>query len=338
MFDADNVYAVGGTAANGVIYKWNGSAWSLVHVLAGANKNYKGIWASSESDIHAVSRTGFYTHFDGATWTDVQISAFDLEAIHGILATPPIVVSGVVPVAEPRPANEYESSAHTTAPTTSPVATNWDDVDVTQGAISMGVDDPYNPAQPWALLDLGFGPEPTTMAITMPTETKIRVTFSQLVDNDGELINMDNWSVAPIDGGVWVGLSNPTPENADPKVNWVEFDLDREITIATYRITVAQGKIKVGDGYIVSPDNVKDFIGLGTMPSLYQAIPIAETEIELTFSEEMDGTLELTKPSSYDVNGGLKVIHVTRTAARKVVIRLDQAMERDQLYEITVVG
>lgn len=149
---------------------------------------------------------------------------------------------------------------------------------------------------------------------------------------------MDNWSVAPIDGGVWVGLSNPTPENADPKVNWVEFDLDREITIATYRITVAQGKIKVGDGYIVSPDNVKDFIGLGTMPSLYQAIPIAETEIELTFSEEMDGTLELTKPSSYDVNGGLKVIHVTRTAARKVVIRLDQAMERDQLYEITVVG
>lgn len=66
------VYAVGHAATGAVIYKRTAGVWALDHVAGSSFQGYSSIWASSSSDVWAVTST-FISHYNGSTWTDTPL-------------------------------------------------------------------------------------------------------------------------------------------------------------------------------------------------------------------------------------------------------------------------
>lgn len=172
----------------------------------------------------------------------------------------------------------------------------------------------------------------------MIDELTLRVTFNQPVSNDVELVRLSNWSLEALAEGVSADFISATPPSAAPTILYVDLGLSRKITSSSYRVTVLPGKISASGRTIDAPNNTASFLAFSQLPTVSKAIPVSANEIEVTFSEEMDGTLDLTDPSRYLLDGGVSVLKVTRTGARRVLLELDQAMVPDAVYQLTVVG
>jgi len=79
----NDVFAVGGRSGtqNGVVIRYDGSAWSPVHTETAA---IQGVWGTDGNDVLVVMDAGRITHFDGATWSSMSSPTTSyLKAIWG---------------------------------------------------------------------------------------------------------------------------------------------------------------------------------------------------------------------------------------------------------------
>jgi hypothetical protein len=171
----------------------------------------------------------------------------------------------------------------------------------------------------------------------MISETKVRVTFNRSVDNNEELNDPSNYSISPLQGGITGEVINILTSGGLTVLS-ADLILSRALTISLYRAVVAPNKIGLGAKLIQAPDNTADFNASSVRPYVLSAYPVSRRKIEVNFSWEMDGTLELINPTSYSLDGGLYATKVTRTGATRVVIELSDDMIPDYVYNLTVVN
>jgi photosystem II stability/assembly factor-like uncharacterized protein len=76
-----------------LVLHWNGGAWSVVPVTnVGA---LLGVWASSPTDVWAVSAVGAILHWNGTTWQLVRRWSEPLESLEAISGSSPTDVWAV---------------------------------------------------------------------------------------------------------------------------------------------------------------------------------------------------------------------------------------------------
>lgn len=79
---ADNVYAVG---RNGLVLRFDGSAWREVSEAKVTTNNLLAIWGTAKDDIWSVGAFGTIVHFDGTRWS-VVASPDTLDTLRGVWA------------------------------------------------------------------------------------------------------------------------------------------------------------------------------------------------------------------------------------------------------------
>jgi hypothetical protein len=93
---ATDAFAVG---ENGVILRWDGTAWSTMSSAADswAGRRLTGVWGSSATNVFAVGETGTLLRFDGTRWSEQPFdSVSDLAAVWGSSAGNVFVVSAAL--------------------------------------------------------------------------------------------------------------------------------------------------------------------------------------------------------------------------------------------------
>jgi hypothetical protein len=81
-FGSNDVWAVGGSGANGIIIHWNGANWTAVQ--SDALGQLEGIWGAATNDIWAVGASGRVQHWDGTGWSTVPaFTSAHLFGVHG---------------------------------------------------------------------------------------------------------------------------------------------------------------------------------------------------------------------------------------------------------------
>ena len=172
----------------------------------------------------------------------------------------------------------------------------------------------------------------------MPGTKTIRVFFNHLVDNDDELKNPANWSLAPlVIPGVTVEVVSVTVEDA-PQVTYIELGLSNELTSAvTYRLTVIPGKLSDFSYFINEPYNIVTFVPISDMLYVVKVTPVSNKRLEVLYSKEVDETVGLLDPVYYNLSPKIRVKKVYRTGRCKVLVELVSEMVVDTKYLLTVV-
>jgi hypothetical protein len=105
-----DVFAVGfnsiSAGSGGLLYRYNGTSWTLMEDPPVSDPMYLGVWGSSGSDVYAVGEyfdsqdNSLISHFDGISWTQVVIDNPDFQIatdVYGTSATDVYVVGYYFP-------------------------------------------------------------------------------------------------------------------------------------------------------------------------------------------------------------------------------------------------
>lgn len=145
----------------------------------------------------------------------------------------------------------------------------------------------------------GLGAPPVLVSVVPTSDTTIRVTFDEPLQEIAPLSDPDNYVLSPISiGAVVLVISQIVPE-AIANPTYVDLTVNEMTDTADYRLAMsnAGGDIVDVPGNAldtVNPANTVDFVGTGTLPDVASAEVIGD-RIRINFSEPMrrDAALEL---------------------------------------------
>jgi hypothetical protein len=89
---ADDIWAVGNTSSStgALIEHWNGSAWSIMPLLAGVSGALRAVAAVSSSDVMAIGSTAL--HWNGTSWSEItsppQVEVGMSDYLTGVVVLP----------------------------------------------------------------------------------------------------------------------------------------------------------------------------------------------------------------------------------------------------------
>ncbi|MCP4692652.1 MAG: hypothetical protein GY859_31720, partial [Desulfobacterales bacterium] len=76
---AGDIFAVG---ANGVILRYDGSAWAAME--SGTIGNLNEVWGNSPTDVYAAGIYGLALHYDGTSWRKIALTWLHFTGVHGV--------------------------------------------------------------------------------------------------------------------------------------------------------------------------------------------------------------------------------------------------------------
>jgi hypothetical protein len=154
---------------------------------------------------------------------------------------------------------------------------------------------------------------PPVASVTVNSSVDLRVTFSEPMTNDVELIDPSNYSFTTPDG-VGILCNAVTPEGvAEP--NYVDLVVTEMTEGAAYELFV-NAAITDLDGSSV--EESADFIGQGTKPRISSAVPQNSTTVRINFNEPMDPNAgQLINAANYSItpSGGAAPVNVNEVSA-----------------------
>lgn len=183
----------------------------------------------------------------------------------------------------------------------------------------------------------GIGTEPRVSAVVALNATKVRVTFDEPMDLNGdELENPLNYTIAPTGGGANVFVSSVViPAGANP--SFVELVTSEMTDGAAYEVAVdSTGPIRdAAFNPLDSGFDTAAFTGAGDAPELASIVPVSSTRVDVTFNETMKDNADIRDPSNYVWDNGLLTLDVLDFANDTVKLVTSEQVE-GLLYQLTI--
>jgi len=180
---------------------------------------------------------------------------------------------------------------------------------------------------------------PTIIVYGLDGTSTVRVLFSNPMTDNDELLDVDNYTITPLDAG----LSVPAIYKkiiAENKTYPTYVDIDcTEMTIGqtyNFEINVSTGGPTDFEGNLVDPaTGVKTFAGTGKKPTIKSVEATGDDECKITFSEVMENNLDIKNPTKYTFDNGLTVLSVESVSGSEVVLKTSEQTE-GTLYLLTI--
>jgi hypothetical protein len=149
----------------------------------------------------------------------------------------------------------------------------------------------------------GLGIPPALASVVPTSDTTIRVTFDEPLQDNAALSDPDNYLLSIVSSGaIALSISQVVPEvTANP--TYVDLTVNEMTDAADYQLTMGDSGGDIVDipGTPLDtsdPSNTIDFVGTGTLPDVATAEVVGD-RIRINFSEPMKKDAALTSPANY---------------------------------------
>jgi len=174
----------------------------------------------------------------------------------------------------------------------------------------------------------------------VPSYLGLRIYFNDMMTDDVELRNKDNYSIVGSDSVPTSEVHNSEVVGVvpEPDVNYPEY-VDLECTDIThgreYTLTITPNKLLSWDARPLVSNNTAEYNGVSVLPRVQTVRSISATLIEVIFTKEMSPTADILDVATYSFDKGLRVREVT-IVAPGVVHLLTTRQTSSEIYTLTV--
>lgn len=167
-----------------------------------------------------------------------------------------------------------------------------------------------------------------------PHEYGLYVTFNAAVLVDAELINIENYSVAPNLPASAVYARVISVSTTDD-VTTIDVETTDYTDSQLYTLTIVDGKLQdIAHNFLNIPNNTAIFVAVSTAPVVQRISAIDDLTIEVEFSKEMSMT-DLDDRTKYVFDKGLSVISVT-VVSNSVVQLTTSKQTPSEIYTLVI--
>jgi hypothetical protein len=146
----------------------------------------------------------------------------------------------------------------------------------------------------------GQGTDPQVSSALAVNSTKVRITFSEPMDRNGdELLSPANYSIAPTAGAAAVFVTSVVATEINPTE--VELITSEMAEGGAYEVTVsdAGGIRDAAKNPLDSGFTTAAFTGKGAAPEVLRIVPISSTRVDVVFNEPMRDNADIRDPANY---------------------------------------
>lgn len=178
----------------------------------------------------------------------------------------------------------------------------------------------------------GSGTAPTPASAQATATRKVRVTFSEAMAKNANLLLATNYTIEPTTPGAVKPYVTKVTTGNEANPTYVDLETTEMTNGATYQVGCALATDVVGNPISTAKAS---FTGVGDTPTVKEVKAISANRVDVKFSERMDDNADLRNPAKYSFNNGLAVVSVAGVADDTVQLVTTEQVP-GTLYTLTV--